>query len=303
MDFAIRPLDAGTDIPAVAALRRRCFPYEITTEDHLRWSVRRTPERAQARWFAAEAGGRLIGYARAALTVSTGLPGQGGLALMVASEHRRNGVGGALADAAEAHLAEAGAEVIRGAGNESLAGPFAERRGYRARSSSSFQALDLACLPPVPPPPDGVELRLASAYVGDPRPVHAVDDAVSADEPGDVPMEPLPYRDWLETIWEDPRLDHELSLIAISGGEPIGIAAILSDGAKALKHSITGTVRAHRGRGIATYAKTAALHRARERGFTVSYTDNDTGNAPMLAINGKLGYRPHTTEAVYRRDL
>ncbi|MFC7744892.1 GNAT family N-acetyltransferase [Nocardiopsis composta] len=100
-----------------------------------------------------------------------------------------------------------------------------------------------------------------------------------------------------------PRLDHELSLIAISGGEPIGIAAILSDGAKALKHSITGTVRAHRGRGIATYAKTAALHRARERGFTVSYTDNDTGNAPMLAINGKLGYRPHTTEAVYRRDL
>ncbi|WP_017593641.1 GNAT family N-acetyltransferase [Nocardiopsis potens] len=303
MDFTIRPLDVERDIPAVAALRRRCFPYEITLERHLLWSAERTPEQARARWFAAESGGRIIGYARAALVVTTGLAGQGTLIVMVDPGHRRRGAGSALADAAEAHLADAGAVVVRAAGPEDPAAPFAERRGYLPRSTSSHQVLDLAGLPPVPPRPDGVELRPASAYADDPRPVHAVDEAVSADEPGDAPTDSSPYRVWLETVWEDPRVDRDLSLMVLSGGEPIGIVAILSDGERTLRHSITGTVRAHRGRGIATYAKTAALHRARERGFTASYTENDTTNAPMLAINERLGYRPHATETVYRRDL
>ncbi|WP_342751434.1 GNAT family N-acetyltransferase [Murinocardiopsis flavida] len=62
-------------------------------------------------------------------------------------------------------------------------------------------------------------------------------------------------------------------------------------------------MRAHRGLGLATYAKTTALHRARERGFTRAYTDNHVRNAPMLAVNARLGYRPGGWEATYTRAI
>jgi hypothetical protein len=47
-----------------------------------------------------------------------------------------------------------------------------------------------------------------------------------------------------------------------------------------------------RGRGLAKLAKSVAPHRARDAGLTRAYTSNDEVNAPMLAVNGWLGYRP-----------
>jgi RimJ/RimL family protein N-acetyltransferase len=66
---------------------------------------------------------------------------------------------------------------------------------------------------------------------------------------------------------------------------------------------MTGSRRAYRGRGLAKLAKTDSLHRARAAGYTEAFTGNDTGNAPMLAINAWLGYRPTATEWHYLRDL
>jgi GNAT superfamily N-acetyltransferase len=54
----------------------------------------------------------------------------------------------------------------------------------------------------------------------------------------------------------------------------------------------TGTLPEYRGRGLALAVKLASLRWAAARGVTRVFTSNDETNAPMLAVNRRLGYRP-----------
>ncbi len=53
---------------------------------------------------------------------------------------------------------------------------------------------------------------------------------------------------------------------------------------------LTATRREARGRGIALALKLRVIKYALEQGYATIRTDNDTRNAPMLAINDKLGF-------------
>jgi GNAT superfamily N-acetyltransferase len=59
---------------------------------------------------------------------------------------------------------------------------------------------------------------------------------------------------------------------------------------------MTATLPQYRGRGLARLVKTAALQRVAARGVTIAYTSTDESNAPMLAVNTRLGYRPVATQ-------
>ena len=48
----------------------------------------------------------------------------------------------------------------------------------------------------------------------------------------------------------------------------------------------------HRGRGIAQALKVRGIMWAKIQSMPIIRTDNDSLNAPMLAVNRKLGYRP-----------
>ncbi|WP_067972705.1 GNAT family N-acetyltransferase [Nocardiopsis trehalosi] len=294
-------LFAPGDAHGAARVRTACFPYEITVPALLGGLAARTPPSARLRQFTAADGGRVVGYASAKLSLDGS--GRGEAVIMVDPDHRRAGVGGALLAAAEEHLRSAGAVSVRSAGPVPAAEAFAVPRGYTARARYRHQELDLAGLPPVPPAPAGVELRPVSTYADDPRPVHEVDAAASLDEPGYTPAAPLPYDVWYDTVWRDPRVDHGLSVLVLVDGAPAGIVAWHTDGATRLVSAFTGTLRPHRGRGLAGYAKTAALHRARAAGYRTAFTANASGNAPMLAINARLGYRHTATEVLFARDL
>jgi RimJ/RimL family protein N-acetyltransferase len=54
---------------------------------------------------------------------------------------------------------------------------------------------------------------------------------------------------------------------------------------------MAGTCRDRRGRGFATLAKVESMCRAASLGIRRIVTENDRGNAPMLAINDRLGFR------------
>jgi GNAT superfamily N-acetyltransferase len=56
-----------------------------------------------------------------------------------------------------------------------------------------------------------------------------------------------------------------------------------------------------RGRGIATALKSRSLARAAELGATIVLTDNEELNAPMLAVNAKLGYRPFSRRIAWEK--
>ncbi len=64
----------------------------------------------------------------------------------------------------------------------------------------------------------------------------------------------------------------------------------------------TGVLRAFRGRGIGLMLKRQSLARAAAAGITQVVTHNDDTNAPMLAINRRLGYRPLATSNWWLRE-
>jgi GNAT superfamily N-acetyltransferase len=54
---------------------------------------------------------------------------------------------------------------------------------------------------------------------------------------------------------------------------------------------LTCTRPGHRGRGLATALKGRVIRYARERGYRWIRTFNDASNAPILAVNRRLGFR------------
>lgn len=66
---------------------------------------------------------------------------------------------------------------------------------------------------------------------------------------------------------------------------------------------MTAVVRDWRGRGVATALKRATIEWAIARGLDELGTANDTVNAPMRAVNRRLGYRPLPDDIDYRGPL
>lgn len=296
-------LFAPGDAPTVVGLYRRAAPHEVVTEESLLWSWRAFPAENRIRWLVAEVGGRPVGYARARLLLPPDQPVSGLVShLMVDPGHMDSGAAQALLDAGEEHLRSHGAGTVRAMADGERLQRVLREQGYALRSSYRLSRLDLAVLPPLPERPEGVDLRPLSEYAEDPRPVFEVDAATTEDEPDDVPLALPSFAHWKRTVWQDPVKDLELSVLARVDGVPAALVAFASDRRSRLWSDMTGTLRAHRGRGIARYAKAAALHRARERGFTTAFAGNDDTNGPMLAINTWLGYRPDGGGGVYSRD-
>jgi GNAT superfamily N-acetyltransferase len=57
-------------------------------------------------------------------------------------------------------------------------------------------------------------------------------------------------------------------------------------------NAFTGVLREYRGRGLAQALKLQTILLAKKEGMRYIRTHNDSNNAPMLAINRKLGYKP-----------
>ncbi|MFE0676184.1 GNAT family N-acetyltransferase [Streptomyces sp. NPDC058867] len=295
-----------SDLEGFTAVRHRALPFFVVSPDSLAHDLAHIPPEARYRPLVAERDGEIIGTAQVGLLHESPEPSQGFVNVYTHPEHTRCGAGGLLLRAAEEHLAAHGAVrllawVLDEPGNRA----FAEARGYRPSRSAHFLRLDLAhgTLPELQAPPPGVELRPASAFADDPRPVFALDAEVTSDEPGDAGAELTDYEAWLENTWRHPLTDLELTTVAVVDGRPVAFSAARTDGGTRYSTGMTGTARAFRGRGLAKLAKNDSLHRARAAGYTEAFTGNDTGNGPMLAINKWFGYEICATEVRYVREL
>ncbi len=150
-------------------------------------------------------------------------------------------------------------------------------------------------------PPAGVDLRPLTRV--DPHDVHAVDVTATRDMPALEPPEDLPYEEWSEHVLGHPLYAPGGSFLAYVDGEPAALSLLTADldSGRAMSW-FTGTMPAFRGRGLARAAKLASIRWAAESGVTSMLTMNDETNAPMLAINRKLGYRPLVRRVEYVRE-
>ncbi len=292
------------DAAAAAALRAIVTPELVVTPETYAYRMRTTPPAARRRWWCADADGDVVGLASAGLVVETSEPGVVAVDLDVHPDHRRRGIGAELLARVEEHARAVGGRRLFAWGrNDDATRGFAGAHGYAESSSSEMLVVDPRDVerPEVPP---GVELRPFAAFEDDPSPIYRADTAAVVDEPHEVRFDSIGYDGWLERWWGQPIVDREASIAAVADGTVVAITWLHADRALGRAwNNGTGTLPGYRGRGLAQLVKRESLARAAELGITAVYTGNLAENAPMLAVNRKLGYRPYSTMLTFVKTL
>ncbi|GIG70215.1 GNAT family N-acetyltransferase [Phytomonospora endophytica] len=281
-----------TDDGAVLALWTTCYPFQVFTEALIRAREVDSPPAEKRLTLLAEVDGVVEGAAICRVDFESADPGVATLALMVAPDSRRRGIGGALHERALAYLRGLGMTrlIVRTGDDDGMA--FATARGMTLSRTERISRVDPRDVPAPPALPDGITLR-SMADIADLRPVYELDGAVSLDVPGDTPFQSMPYEEWLRAIVGIPIFDAEASMVAYDGDLPVSLACVESAGTRMFS-GLAGTLAGYRGRGLARVVKAHALRRAAAKGITEAFTNNDASNTAMLAVNTRLGYREHT---------
>ena len=135
-----------------------------------------------------------------------------------------------------------------------------------------------------------------------PEAVYEAVRAAALDEPTPIQHDDIRLDDFLRE-WTEPDADLESSTAVLDEHANVVAFTFLNVAGERAQHGFTGTVREHRGRGLATAAKRWALRAAAERGVTRVTTSNAEENAAMRAINLKLGFEPIGEHVILGRDL
>jgi RimJ/RimL family protein N-acetyltransferase len=303
----IRELRGG-DLGAIARIWRELRPDAMHSEHGLQHLLASFPERAQRGSWVAEDGG-VVGWAFAHRRWHRATD-NGYVWLGVLAEARGRELGSALWEAAEGHLNEIGvarvnADVVGDEDGER----FLERRGFEQIRTVLISAVDPRRVDPAKlarrradAERDGY--RLVPYAEVDVDALYALELALSADEPGEDEPRQLSFDEWRADLFEGPDMTLEGSFAIVVNGKPVAYAALAVDQATGRgRNEGTATARGHRGRGLATLAKLAQLRWAAEHRVDRVVTDNDERNAPMLAVNRRLGYEPFTERRGYLREL
>jgi RimJ/RimL family protein N-acetyltransferase len=288
------------DVEAIAALFHAADDARVVSADGILHMRRTRPERARTLDLVVEADGAVVATGSAGLNIWTTTEGASWAFVTVDATHRRRGIGDELGRRLLDHLREVGATKATSFFRWTEGGErWAHTQGWSRLLGGPLIALDPRQVP---------ELSLPAGYRCVPMTEvapEAVFEAVreaALDEPTPVPNDAFDFDDFLRE-WDEPDADHESSTAVLDeGGGVVAFSFLLTAGERA-SHGFTGTVREHRGRGLATAAKRGTLRAAAERGVTRVTTSNAEENAAMRTINRNLGFEPIGEHVIFGRDL
>jgi GNAT superfamily N-acetyltransferase len=298
---SIREIDIERDASDLVALSREISPTALVNVASFLHRMRTVPERSQAQAWVAEDDGRVIGRVDCFLSLFAPESRIAELRVSVGGEHRGRGIGSKLYETGLAHADAIGAERLLATFHENDAGvAFAAKRGFEQVRAETQSVVDPRLVGDAPPA--DVDLRpLTSA---DPRLAYEVDMEATADMPSTEPFEGMSYEEWEDHVLRHPLFVPEGSFVALVDGDAAAVSLIICDPETGRASSMmTGTRRAYRGRGLARAVKLASFRWAAANGVTRMLTYNDATNAPMLAINTRLGYEPLGRNVEYLRTI
>lgn len=217
---------------------------------------------------------------------------------------RRQGVGTQVHAHLLAFAVAHGARLLRGEVRDHLSGSlaFARSVGFEIERHIFESTLDLTTFEEAPFAGVVESVRAGGirfftmADVGDTpearRRLWELERTVARDVPGGSEASVRPFESFLSETCETPRYRPDAEQLAADGDAWVGCARTEYEvGGNFMYNGITGVLPAYRGRKIALALKLLALRTARTYGVRYLRTNNDSENAPMLAVNRKLGYQ------------
>ncbi|WP_330302349.1 MULTISPECIES: GNAT family N-acetyltransferase [unclassified Streptomyces] len=280
-----------------------------------------TPSSRRLAWLASGTEGVPVGSAFLRLFTKEGQDHLAELEVAVHPAERRQGVGGALLDAAVSAARDDGRRsLVAQAETGSPGDLFLAARGFRRVLALTYARLALADLDSArnseiaERPHPGYEL---THWVGAVPPELAQTFADSRRAMDDMPMEGTDYGivAWdvervlaaAEAIAKRGELLHTVAVVDRSDGSIAGFSELVvpGDGRGDGQHYGTGVLPEHRGHGLGLWMKAESIRLARrtypELGGLL--TDTADSNAPMRSINDALGYLPTHAAVEYQLDL
>jgi GNAT superfamily N-acetyltransferase len=285
----IRELNPEADAEQVVELLVASIPTVVTSKESWLQHQLTIPTRAQLLSLVVELDGRIVATGGAGLLFYGGSGENGFLNIRVHPNHRRCGIGGDLYRPLREHAIALGVESAASMFDESVESVgFARKRGWIEKRAETVSTLDPRTVTEQPPS----DLELVPAASLDPHDLHRIDEETTRDLPALVQIEEIPYDEWVGFVWDNPLFMREGSYGALVEGQLAAISFLTAN----LEHRrafnmFTATGREYRGRGLALAVKLASTRWAADHGITQITTTNDETNAPMLAVNRRLGYR------------
>lgn len=307
--MTIRPL-RRSDIPGLVEVRHLVWADEISTPASFAWRLDHPEPGEDARHWVATHRGQVVGFgfgARATWTedeVARAFVG-------VHPDRRGEGIGRRLFDEVDVYVRRLRpARTQTGTDRaDRRAARFVKARGFRHSRddqgwSADPRAIDTGELAGRRDALEGRGLRLAHMreLLGRPEAIFGLHVALEHDLPSDDPIAST-YASWRIHELETPTFSPDASFAILDGEVPVAMTWIHLDlGRHRARHGMTGTLPAYRHQGLARLVKLASIRWLADHGVTTLFTDNDTANTDMLALNEHLGFRPLTVWEFWVRE-
>ena len=305
MSVTYREFDVGSDADVDAAIKLISIVDRtpLSAADFLH-NVRTWPKGQPVQRLVAEREGKVVGYSRFGRHAEN--PKNSFMAsFIVDKEHERNGIG--------TELLRRGSEFARKKGGEGLCAnvkdgdapslKFVEQRGFTNVGREFISYLDLAQFDMAAhssaigrAESQGYQFT-SLAELGTSDKVramyHTVYSAGEMDMPGSEYYGASNREDFEPQFFSARWYSPEGAIVALHGGEIVGLSNVCPckeefDGE--MFTELTAVAKDHRGCGLAYAMKVLGIQHCINSGGKRLRTENDTRNAPMLAVNTKLGF-------------
>ncbi len=303
MSYHIRPPDTIIDLPRIVELVNTVNPEPMSEEAFRAQQEREVPGRVRYAAVTVDESGVIGGYV-SIVRHPWMASGHFWARVIVDPALRRRGLGELLYQHAldflhtqpVTHLLS----EVRDTCSEDL--EFARRRGFTVQRHLSVSRLSLAEFNPVPFA--GIIEEASSAGINfftladvemtqeNQWKLYQLHHACAADNPAYEGWDFPDFPTFCHTTFDSPRYLPGMHLVAADGEHWIGLASLDHYAEqRAMHNGFTGVLRAYRRRHLALTLKLLSISIAQSYNIDYFYTNNDSTNAPMLAINHRLGYR------------
>jgi mycothiol synthase len=316
--LTIRPFDdSDSDYQALLVIENTVWlDYPYTLEELKHNDATRDPKYLFRR-FVGEVGGEIVATCLFCEPWWALKPGKYHIGVEVLPEHRRQGIGTACYTHVMDLLAEHDPVTITAStrDDQTEAVHFLTKRGFRQVQRAPTSELDVTSFDFVPFAAYPSRMRdlaiqifsleeMGAVDVDWQRKFYELETEISRDVPSTDPLTPPTFENFQERVLRHPAFNAASQFIALDGDKWVGLSGLWLSRAEPgkLYTGLTGVVRSHRRRGIATAMKLRAIAFAKSYGAELIETDNEENN-PMYALNLKLGFEPRPAWLQFEKQI